>query len=566
MKKYGFTAAGDLAPVRRMTAVLIILCVLLSTVPLPPAQGASFSDVPESSWAYPYVEAAVENGWVEGVGHGRFNPDGLVSAAEFCAVLIRTYFPDDLRAAQAKNPGSEWWRPVMDVAWDKLMISSYGGHPAGDDYAKNGIWNKELVNAPIDRYEIANILSSMCVLLGMHTNVYPLTDRSVVLEHYPADGQEILDSGEINTNAVAVTAFNGLMQGTGDGRFSGDKTMTRAEMATAAVRIYEKEKNITLVAPGGGGSDVPQTDPGTGTGSEAGGIPPFAFQDENETVQQMMDRINAATPPYRAGYLTDGRPITAGNIEEMLQEIADDWAGEKWDASGRYYYCGEPCEKYYGAHVDSGACNSFAATVLDYLFGEDGPVTQHKNFDDIKPGDAVWIRDSEYSGHVVVVMGSGDLGACPDEYGYFWVFDGNNNRCVGQPYSKLLGHSNYTGSLFTDAFRENSIVYTRYERTETPSPGSSTVMADPGGMSAAFAPFSDGRTYAGTPEVRVYRAGTKAFSEANRAPGVTASADSTGIRLNFDEPLYGPLTLRITVTELGKAESFALETTVVPGE
>ena len=49
----------------------------------------SFTDVKESDWFYPYVMELSRRGMVNGVGDGKFNPQGTVTAAEFFALAAR---------------------------------------------------------------------------------------------------------------------------------------------------------------------------------------------------------------------------------------------------------------------------------------------------------------------------------------------------------------------------------------------------------------------------------------------------------------------------------------------
>lgn len=54
---------------------------------------ATFSDVPETHWAYDAINTAAAFGWINGVGDGRFSPDRPITRAEaaklVCAVLGR---------------------------------------------------------------------------------------------------------------------------------------------------------------------------------------------------------------------------------------------------------------------------------------------------------------------------------------------------------------------------------------------------------------------------------------------------------------------------------------------
>ena len=51
--------------------------------------GVTFSDVPESHWAYNEISTAAAYGWVNGVGNGRFAPDRLITRGEAAAMVNR---------------------------------------------------------------------------------------------------------------------------------------------------------------------------------------------------------------------------------------------------------------------------------------------------------------------------------------------------------------------------------------------------------------------------------------------------------------------------------------------
>ena len=50
----------------------------------------SFVDVPSNHWANPYITAASINGWVNGVGNGRFDPHGNLTYEQAIAMLVRS--------------------------------------------------------------------------------------------------------------------------------------------------------------------------------------------------------------------------------------------------------------------------------------------------------------------------------------------------------------------------------------------------------------------------------------------------------------------------------------------
>jgi hypothetical protein len=50
--------------------------------------GHSYTDVPDTNWAYSYIEKVTKAGWMEGDG-GRFRPDASITRAELAVILLR---------------------------------------------------------------------------------------------------------------------------------------------------------------------------------------------------------------------------------------------------------------------------------------------------------------------------------------------------------------------------------------------------------------------------------------------------------------------------------------------
>ena len=74
--------------------------------------GAAFRDVPAAHWASAAIEAAVEQGFVNGYADGTFRPANPVTNAHFNAMLSRAFYPADLKAAKT---GASWWTPNVTV-------------------------------------------------------------------------------------------------------------------------------------------------------------------------------------------------------------------------------------------------------------------------------------------------------------------------------------------------------------------------------------------------------------------------------------------------------------------
>ena len=166
--------------------------------------------------------------------------------------------------------------------------------------------------------------------------------------------------------------------GQSDGSFGPKNPMNRAQGCVVINRLRDymgstTETPVDPVDP----SEPPEVTDG----------PLFKMLD-GENAQQMMDRINASTT-YREGYLTNGKPITEENIKELLAKFEETMPhGTIWDESSTFNYQSQGL----GWKI---ACGAFAAGISDALFDEKAPVVRHQNFDQLKVGDYVWMKNSE---------------------------------------------------------------------------------------------------------------------------------------------------------------------------
>ena len=164
----------------------------------------------------------------------------------------------------------------------------------------------------------------------------------------------------------------------------------------------------------------------------------------------MMDRINAVTPPYKEGYLTNGKPITEENIKEMLDAVIEDMpAGSEWNGDDdKYDYSNTKAWRTGG-----GGCHSYAACVSDYVFGEDAPVNVHKDFNSLKVGDVMWNRNGTTKDHLVVIKDVNLDAETPYEYDISGNVDG-----------EVLGGGDLLTSWLdkTNPFAQYSSIWSRY--------------------------------------------------------------------------------------------------------
>ena len=374
-------------------ALALALCLGLAV----PVSAAGFSDVPASHWAYEQINRAVTDGIVGGYQDGTFRPAAPVSYAAFSLMLARAFYSGELAAYP--NGGTEAGEAIMN-RHNILRDTGRMSRSSSSD---------------LPREDMAQCMYNL--LLDKGAKIPPDTE-------YVKSIGSMSDFQNINLScrrAVMVCYTIGLLGGQKDGGFGPQNSMNRAQAAVVIGRLQD------YIQGNGGTAGVveipsgpePKAPPQAGNTPEVKELPAFKLMD-GENVQQMMARV-MANVTYTPGYLSNGQPITEDNIKALLAEIETSMPeGTPWDEDDRFNYSGK---LGYG-----GACNSWGYAVSDYLFGKEAPLTKHQNFDQLKVGDVVWMKNSKtgYS-HVYVVTSLTNPYWGEDAYS---ICDGNNSNGV----------------------------------------------------------------------------------------------------------------------------------------
>lgn len=234
---------------RIVTALLALgLCAPLA---LPARAAATFNDIPASHWSYSYVQTASNNGWVNGVGSGKYNPNGNVSAAEWYTMALRmAYGKDTLDSVEV--PANElyankWYAKTMEYAIDELLFV-YSGGVTGSTVGQVMTDMESNISREKMAASIWNILKDYGYKAG---------DLSAV---------SIPDMGTVNQGyqyGVKVAYSTGILQGVDStGKFDPKASMTRAQAATVLCRLYDLLETLpdfdgTITTPET--PDVPET-------------------------------------------------------------------------------------------------------------------------------------------------------------------------------------------------------------------------------------------------------------------------------------------------------------------
>lgn len=181
----------------------------------------AFTDLDAKAWYHEGVDYALTNGLMNGVGGGRFEPDGQLTRAQLVTVLYRAAGEPD--TGKQVNPFTD----VADDAWyTKAVIWA----------ANNGIVNGVAKNtfAPDDSITREQIATMLYRYAGAEAA------KEDKLSAFP-DAAKVSDWAKEALNwAVAGGLINGVADANGTANLEPQATATRAQIATILMRWLEK--------------------------------------------------------------------------------------------------------------------------------------------------------------------------------------------------------------------------------------------------------------------------------------------------------------------------------------
>lgn len=333
---------------KRILSAVLAVTLMVSLPTLVAAAETGFTDVPEDRWYYTWVTKAAQQGWVSGVGDGRFDPEGSVTFAQFALMLDRALYPDDI---DSQPSGAQWWTAACEVAAKHALFPV-------TDMALRDNWST-VANTPIEREQMAQMMYNA------------LVDSKAKLPSYDEYSEVALGINDImdvdNYDAVATCYALNLLSGNGNGLFDPRANMTRAQACVVLCNIYGY---VT-------GDVVGTTNPGQT-------VEPVVPERPADAVGGHYD-ISAYDVPADAN--KDGW-ITETEVQAILNQLRIDYPdGSPWGSSD---YWKSPVLGY------GNECAGFAYMVSDKIFGslpkyevsmentrvgdlvKDGP-TNHKN-------------------------------------------------------------------------------------------------------------------------------------------------------------------------------------------
>jgi len=175
--------------------------------------GIYFDDV-QSHWAKPYILAALDMGWMNGMSKTRWMPDAPMTRAQVAALFVRI-LGIDASSADANEPvftdiAGHWASAEIDAAYHSGLVEGIGG-------------GKFAPEAVLTREQVAVMLN-----------------RIMKLEEQPqASFRDVTPSNSPwSCKAISAMAAAKILEGFPDGTFRPKNAMSRAQMAALMQRSW----------------------------------------------------------------------------------------------------------------------------------------------------------------------------------------------------------------------------------------------------------------------------------------------------------------------------------------
>ncbi len=206
--------------------LMILAAVLMATV----VCAHPFTDVPAGSWFEDYVSHVYEAGIMEGKADGVFDPDGVVTRAEFVTVMARI-------AGGVEDADREYVSSFADADVD-AWYATYMGWGVKEGLVKGQGDGKLAPYSPVSRAELATFTARLMEYM------------TILLPDDPSAEKSFSDVGfgEYYTKPVDTLRKCGLLNGDGTGKFNPNGTSGRHSVAALVSRLLTKTEEVSTLA------------------------------------------------------------------------------------------------------------------------------------------------------------------------------------------------------------------------------------------------------------------------------------------------------------------------------
>ena len=211
--------------IKKLASAMIVL-TLSATAVANPAEAKTFSDVPQSHWAYSVIDEASDDGIMNAKAAGVFAPNATLTRAEYATMLYNLAPESDVmklvHGSTADNglydvDGNAWYADTVSWAVARGVFKNNGGSFSP--------------NRTITREEMA---------VATYEFLHKYCDGKFVLDSiYIGFTDDAAFSSSANRDKVYILVNNGIIAGKSDGSFDPQGSLTRAEAAAMAVRVAD---------------------------------------------------------------------------------------------------------------------------------------------------------------------------------------------------------------------------------------------------------------------------------------------------------------------------------------
>ncbi|ANY65471.1 hypothetical protein BBD42_02570 [Paenibacillus sp. BIHB 4019] len=201
----------------------------------PFVQISELSDI-KGHWAEQAITTLAQQGYVKGVGDGKFAPNRSVTRAEWVTMLALAFF--DPASSVSDAPGTQSAHSFSDVAeshWAGASIQAAVEAGLLNGY-EDGTFRP---NRAITREEMAVMLSRFAAWKSLNVAAEASADSQAVADAF-ADSGAVADWAKSSINTAIQL---GLMKGRSNTQFAPKGELTRAEGATIVVRLLDMLKS-----------------------------------------------------------------------------------------------------------------------------------------------------------------------------------------------------------------------------------------------------------------------------------------------------------------------------------
>lgn len=427
----------------------------------------AFSDVLEDHGFYTAIMDCAAKGITSGYADGTFRPTNSVTRAQFCVMLSRAFYPNEVKKYDTDEYKKVWFGPntkALSVA-GVLTRTSF-------QYAYN---TSRAMDQVINRYDMATLMTNIMAKKGFSATTAQKTEAQKKIADYKSIPSQYQDAVK---NVFAL----GIITGYSDGTFGGERVMNRGQ---GCVVIYRMMKYTPATTPGTGSTgtgdtyDDGKTKPGTSTGS---GSTSTGNTSSGNTGSTGTGSTGETSNVSKTGLLTNGKPITEANVLAMIQELLKKYPeGMTWNENTKRtgtvsWALNHIAEQYTSAGYADGthvcmqhACGGLSSLFSDSIFGSGtaNPARKVPN-NTARPGDIIITLDKNGQLRHVSLATTGITGYDIYTTNSFPAVTelnggGTNGTIYLSPYKGLPSSSNGTSGYYE--------VWTRYPTNGTPWTG-----------------------------------------------------------------------------------------------